>query len=137
MGSPDGKGFPDEHPQQEVALQPFYLDKYEVTEDLYARFDPESYLSPKGMSFSQPPGSPGRMPAAMPNGRGNACPPKPNGNTPPQGVMGDFSPGAMTGTHQHSTGTKTEKMMAMPVRPRFIFSLKDTLPLESPAFLEM
>ncbi len=47
MGSPDGKGFPDEHPQQEVALQPFYLDRYEVTEELYARFDP-NHTFPNG-----------------------------------------------------------------------------------------
>lgn len=41
LGSPEGLGFPDEHPQQNVSIQPFYLDKYEVTEALYAQFDPD------------------------------------------------------------------------------------------------
>jgi formylglycine-generating enzyme required for sulfatase activity len=38
MGSPPGVGFKDERPQHEVAVQPFYLGKYPVTNEEYARY---------------------------------------------------------------------------------------------------
>ncbi len=38
MGSPDGEGGDDEHPQHQVTLNDFYIGKYEVTNALYAKF---------------------------------------------------------------------------------------------------
>ena len=35
MGSPDGEGMPDEHPQHTVYLDAFWIDRYEVTNDQY------------------------------------------------------------------------------------------------------
>jgi len=32
MGSPDGVGSSDEHPQHQVSVQSFYMGKYEVTQ---------------------------------------------------------------------------------------------------------
>ncbi|HUI93614.1 MAG TPA: formylglycine-generating enzyme family protein [Chitinivibrionales bacterium] len=37
MGSPDGEGDPDEHPQHRVCLSGFYMDRYEVTQEEYQR----------------------------------------------------------------------------------------------------
>jgi formylglycine-generating enzyme required for sulfatase activity len=38
MGSPDGEGDKDEHPQRQVSLDAFYMDKFEVTVVRYAEF---------------------------------------------------------------------------------------------------
>jgi formylglycine-generating enzyme required for sulfatase activity len=38
MGSPEGVGEPDEHPQHIVHLDNFYIDQYEVTVERYRRF---------------------------------------------------------------------------------------------------
>jgi formylglycine-generating enzyme required for sulfatase activity len=38
MGSPEGQGKKDEHPQQQVRVEPFYLGKYEVMEAQWKRF---------------------------------------------------------------------------------------------------
>ncbi|TAN51704.1 MAG: hypothetical protein EPN21_05935 [Methylococcaceae bacterium] len=38
MGSPNGVGNADERPQHEVEIQPFYLGRYPVTNEEYARF---------------------------------------------------------------------------------------------------
>ncbi|MGB9596319.1 MAG: SUMF1/EgtB/PvdO family nonheme iron enzyme [Candidatus Poribacteria bacterium] len=38
MGSPDGIGNDDEHPQHKVYLDEFYIGKYEVTNEQYAEF---------------------------------------------------------------------------------------------------
>lgn len=38
MGSPDGEGDKDEHPQHRVGLSAFYLDKYEVTNRRFEQF---------------------------------------------------------------------------------------------------
>lgn len=38
MGSPEGEGEPDEHPQHIVHLDNFYIDQYEVTVERYRRF---------------------------------------------------------------------------------------------------
>jgi formylglycine-generating enzyme required for sulfatase activity len=38
MGSPEGEGEPDEHPQHIVHLDNFYIDQYEVTVEQYRRF---------------------------------------------------------------------------------------------------
>ena len=38
MGSPEGKGKADEHPQHEVKIEPFYLGCYPVTNEEYERF---------------------------------------------------------------------------------------------------
>jgi formylglycine-generating enzyme len=38
MGSPDGEGEPDEHPQRKVTLSPFFIDQFEVTREQFARF---------------------------------------------------------------------------------------------------
>src|SRR5580700_662058 len=38
MGSPDGVGDQDEHPQHQVYLDAFYIDKYPVTFDQYDKF---------------------------------------------------------------------------------------------------
>ena len=35
MGSPDGVGSSDEHPQHQVSVQSFYMGKYEVTQAQY------------------------------------------------------------------------------------------------------
>ena len=38
MGSPEGEGDPDEHPQHRVRItRPFCLGKYEVTQEQYQR----------------------------------------------------------------------------------------------------
>jgi|WetSurMetagenome_2_1015567.scaffolds.fasta_scaffold00025_36 formylglycine-generating enzyme len=37
MGSPEGEGDPDERPQHQVCLDPFYIDRYEVTQAEYER----------------------------------------------------------------------------------------------------
>ena len=38
MGSPEGEGRDDEHPQHKVFVDTFYMDKYEVTNDQYKQF---------------------------------------------------------------------------------------------------
>ncbi len=38
MGSPDGEGYDDEHPQHQVTVSDFYIGKYEVTNAQYAEF---------------------------------------------------------------------------------------------------
>ena len=38
MGSPEGEGEPDEHPQHIVHLDNFYIDQYELTVEQYQRF---------------------------------------------------------------------------------------------------
>ncbi len=38
MGSPDGEGNSDEHPQHQVTVSDFYIGKYEVTNAQYAEF---------------------------------------------------------------------------------------------------
>ena len=38
MGSPDGKGNEDEHPQHRVHLDAYYMDRFEVTVSRYAEF---------------------------------------------------------------------------------------------------
>ncbi|MBC8447041.1 MAG: SUMF1/EgtB/PvdO family nonheme iron enzyme, partial [Chloroflexi bacterium] len=38
MGSPEGEGEDDEHPQRVVYLDAFYMDRYEVTNEQFARF---------------------------------------------------------------------------------------------------
>jgi formylglycine-generating enzyme len=38
MGSPEGVGFPDEHPQHRVTLPGFWIDKTEVTNERYDKF---------------------------------------------------------------------------------------------------
>ena len=38
MGSPDGEGRDNEHPAHEVEIRPFYLGRYPVTNEEYARF---------------------------------------------------------------------------------------------------
>ncbi len=38
MGSPEGEGHSDEHPQHQVTLSNFYISKYEVTNAEYAEF---------------------------------------------------------------------------------------------------
>jgi formylglycine-generating enzyme len=37
MGSLEGEGDPDEHPQHKVCLDAFYIDRYEVTQDEYEK----------------------------------------------------------------------------------------------------
>jgi formylglycine-generating enzyme required for sulfatase activity len=37
MGSPEGEGDADEHPQHRVCLGGYYIDRYEVTQEEYAR----------------------------------------------------------------------------------------------------
>jgi len=37
MGSLEGEGDPDEHPQHRVCLDPFYIDRYEVTQAEYEK----------------------------------------------------------------------------------------------------
>ena len=38
MGSPDGEGEKNEHPQHRVYLDAYYMDKFEVTVSRYAEF---------------------------------------------------------------------------------------------------
>jgi formylglycine-generating enzyme required for sulfatase activity len=38
MGSPEGEGESDEHPQRRVTLSPFFIDQFEVTRAQFARF---------------------------------------------------------------------------------------------------
>jgi len=38
MGSPEGKGYKDEHPQHKIYLDAYYIGKYEVTNEQFARF---------------------------------------------------------------------------------------------------
>jgi len=38
MGSPEGEGYDDERPAHEVEVRPFYLGRYPVTSEEYARF---------------------------------------------------------------------------------------------------
>ena len=38
MGSPDGEGEDEEHPQHTVSLDAFWIDRYEVTNDQYRAF---------------------------------------------------------------------------------------------------
>ena len=48
MGSPEGEGNADEHPQHVVELDDFYIDQYEVTVDRYQRFmKQKSHRQPK------------------------------------------------------------------------------------------
>ncbi len=48
MGSPEGEGETDEHPQQTVELDAYYIDQYEVTVERYQRFmKQESHKQPK------------------------------------------------------------------------------------------
>ena len=42
MGSPDGEGDSDEHPQHTVDLDAFYIDQIEVTVERYKRFMPQT-----------------------------------------------------------------------------------------------
>jgi formylglycine-generating enzyme required for sulfatase activity len=42
MGSPDGEGDKNEHPQHDVYLKDFYIDQYEVTVERYQRFMKET-----------------------------------------------------------------------------------------------
>ncbi len=46
MGSPDGQGWPDEHPEHQVSMKAFYLDVYEVSNALY-----EKFLEAKGRMY--------------------------------------------------------------------------------------
>ncbi len=39
MGSPEGKGNPDEHPRHKVFLGDYFLDRYPVTEEAFAKFE--------------------------------------------------------------------------------------------------
>ena len=48
MGSPEDEGKPNEHPQNTVFLDAFYIDKYEVTNFLYKKFmDATGYEAPR------------------------------------------------------------------------------------------
>ena len=48
MGSPQGEGNSDEHPQHTVDLDAFYIDQYEVTVERYQRFmKQKSHRNPK------------------------------------------------------------------------------------------
>jgi len=38
MGSPEGEGYDDEHPRHKIYLDAYYIDKYEVTNEQYAKF---------------------------------------------------------------------------------------------------
>ncbi|MFH0801594.1 MAG: formylglycine-generating enzyme family protein [bacterium] len=48
MGSPDGTGENDEHPQHKVYLDAYYIGKYEVTNEQFARFVNETGYQPEG-----------------------------------------------------------------------------------------
>jgi iron(II)-dependent oxidoreductase len=58
MGSPEGEGDDDEHPQHTVFLDAFYIDKYEVTNAQYKQFiDATGREAPKywdDENFNQP-----------------------------------------------------------------------------------
>ena len=61
MGSPEGEGDDDEHPQHRVTLSAFYIQKHEVTNAEYRRFDPSNeYLR---FDPSHAPLAPGNHPA--------------------------------------------------------------------------
>ncbi|MGV8120551.1 MAG: SUMF1/EgtB/PvdO family nonheme iron enzyme [Candidatus Xenobiia bacterium LiM19] len=48
MGSPEGKGTDDEHPQHNMYLDAFYIYKYEVTNGQFARFVKETGYKTEG-----------------------------------------------------------------------------------------
>ena len=48
MGSPDGEGFSDEHPEHEVTLSAYELDKYEVTVGRFRAFVEGYQVPPAG-----------------------------------------------------------------------------------------
>ena len=58
MGSPEGDGDDDEHPQHTVFLYAFYIDKYEVTNAQYKQFmDATGHIAPlycDDEDFNQP-----------------------------------------------------------------------------------
>jgi len=58
MGSPEGEGDDDEHPQHTVFLDAFYIDKYEVTNAQYKQFmDATGHRAPRDWRdgrFNQP-----------------------------------------------------------------------------------
>ena len=51
MGSPEGRGNPDERPQHKVTLSPFAIGACEVTNEEYERFDPAHRKHRDGFSW--------------------------------------------------------------------------------------
>lgn len=49
MGSPEGEGEKDEHPQHKVYLDAYYIGKYEVTNEQFAKFVNETDYQAKGL----------------------------------------------------------------------------------------